>query len=134
MSGPRQEERRRQPRFETTIPIHFNLNPDYHYVPIIRKLGVGGTVCNISREGFRIDAGMDLLDVCQIFAEEIEDDLPFELEVVFWDSRGTRLLVSGSVRWYAVSERENDIRHFKAGLYLRDAESRGTLKKMKLRG
>jgi hypothetical protein len=134
MSGPREVKRRGQPRLETTIPIHFNLSPDYHCVPTIRKLGVGGTVCNISLEGFQIEAEMDRLDVCQIFPEEMEDDSPFELEVVFRDSRGKRLLIRGSVRWYELSEQENDIRHFKAGLYLKDTESRAMLKKVKLGG
>ena len=42
MDETTEENRRRHSRFETTIPIHFNLNPDYHHVPQIRKLGVGG--------------------------------------------------------------------------------------------
>ena len=116
-------ESRKDPRFETAIPIRFNLNPDHHFVPIIRKLGVGATIRNISLRGLGIDSRMDLLDVCQVFYEEMEEDSPFELEVLFWTSRGARLLIKGSVRWYRLSEPDGDIRHFQAGLHLKDGES-----------
>ena len=118
-----QEGRRRHRRFKTHIPVRFNLNPDYHYVSGIRKLGVGGTVCNISHEGIRIESQMDLQDVCQVFSEAIEEGSPFELEVTFRDVRGIRALLRGSVRWYRVSEPEGEIRHLQAGLYLHDKES-----------
>jgi len=118
------KENRKYPRFETALLIHFNLNPDYHYVPQIKKLGVGGHLRNVSLEGIGIDSQMDLQDVCQIFSEAIEEDSPFELEVIFWDSRGRSVLLRGSVKWYQVDEPENDIHDFKAGLYLKDYESR----------
>ena len=130
MSSSGGGENRKYPRFETTLPIHFNLNPDYHYVPAIKKLGVGGTILNASLEGLGIGAQMGLQDVFQIFAEDIEKDSPFELEVVFWDSKGRRFVIRGSVKWYQVSEAENDIRHFRAGLHLRDDESRAATKKI----
>ena len=66
---------------------------------------------------------MDVLDVCQVFPEEMGEDSPFELEVVLWGSRGTRLLIRGQVRWYRLSEPDGDIRHLQAGLYLNDQES-----------
>jgi hypothetical protein len=115
---------RKHPRFETHLPIRFNLNPDYHFVPAMRKLGVGGTIRDISLLGVGIDSQMDLLDVFQVFPEEMEDESPFELELVLWDSRGTRLLIRGSVRWCQVSEPDNGMRHFEAGLYLKDDQSR----------
>ena len=130
MSSPMGGENRKYPRFETTLPIHFNLNPDYHYVPAIRKLGVAGTILNVSLEGLGIGAQMDLQDVFQIFAEAIEEDSPFELDVVFWDSKGRRFVIRGSVKWYKVSEAKNDTRHFKAGLHLRDAESRAATREI----
>ncbi len=123
-------ENRRHSRFKTRIPVRFNLNPNYHFVPGIRKTGVGGTLRNVSPEGFLIDAPLDLIDVCQIFPEDLEADSPFELEVLFTDSRERRFLMRGSVRWYRVSEPERDIRHFEAGLHLRDAESRAVAKSM----
>jgi hypothetical protein len=123
-----EEERREYSRFETSIPIHFNLNPDYHHVPGIRKLGVGATVHNISPAGLRIDSRMDLLDLCQVFPEELEDDSPFELEVFLLDLRERRELIKGAVRWYRLSEPENDIWHFKAGLSLKDDASRAVAK------
>lgn len=116
-------ESREDPRFETAIPIRFNLNPDHHFVFGIRNLGVGGTIRNISLRGLGIDSRMDVLDVCQVFPEEMEEDSPFELEVVLWDSRGARLLIRGQVRWYRLNEPDGDIRHFQAGLYLNDQES-----------
>jgi hypothetical protein len=124
------EENRKHHRFEATIPIRFNLNPDYHFVPGIRRLGVGGTIRNISLQGVGIDSWMDLLDVCQVFPEELEDDSPFELEVVLSDSRGTRLLIKGAVSWHRLSEPESDIRHFQAGLHLRDDESCATARSL----
>jgi hypothetical protein len=86
-------------------------------------MGVAGTIRNISLQGLGIDSQMDLLDVCQILSEAIEDGSPFELEVQFWDSRGKKVLLKGSVRWHQVSEQKNDIRHFEAGLLLKDNES-----------
>lgn len=70
-----------------------------------------------------LDSRLDLLDVCQIFSEAMEDDSPFELEVVA-DFRRRRLIIRGSVRWYQVSEPQGDIRHFQAGLHLKEYESR----------
>ena len=125
-------ERRKHPRVETTLPIHFNLNPDYHYVPTIRKLGVAGTIRNMSREGLGLYSRMDLLDVCQIFTEAIEGDSIFALEVSFMDSKGEKALLKGEVRWYQVSESEGDIRQFQAGLHLKDVESQAVLKSMRL--
>jgi hypothetical protein len=116
-------ERREDPRFETAIHIRFNLNPDYHFLQGIRRLGVGGTIRNLSLRGLEVDSEMDLLDVCQIFSEEMKEDSPFELEVVLWNSRGTRLLIRGSVRWCQLSEPDGDIRHFQACLHLKDDES-----------
>ena len=123
-----EQEERQQPRFDTAITVHFNLNPDYHYVPTIRRLGVAGTVRNVSMAGLAIDARMDLLDTCQIFSEAMEEDSPFELEVVFSGFREERLLVRGSVRWYRMSEPSEGMRYFQAGLYLKDAESRAIVK------
>ena len=71
-----------------------------------------------------IRSRLDLLDACQIFPEATEEDSPFELEVVVPDFRGKRLLITGAVRWYQMSEPEGSIRHFQAGLHLKDAESR----------
>lgn len=119
---------RKYPRFETNLPVRFNLNPDYHYVPRIKKLGVGGTIRDISWEGIRIDSQMDLLDVCQIFFEELDDDSAFRLEVLVTDRRKKTHYIKGEVRWYRVSEPERNIRHFQAGLYLKDAESQSVTK------
>jgi len=119
-------EKRKYPRFETDLPIRFNLNPDHHYVPEIRRMGVGGKIHNISLEGFKIDSHLDLMDVCQIFSEAIEDNSPFRLEIQLWDSRGRSSLLKGLVRWYKLSELKNDVRHFQAGLRLEDADSRAT--------
>jgi hypothetical protein len=124
MTSTEKRERRKHPRFKTAIPVRFNLNPDYHFVPAIRKLGVGGKARNISSEGLQIDSQMDLLDLCQIFSEAIEDNAPFELEVFLVDPRERRTLIKGAVRWYRLDELKGDIRHFQAGLYLKDAESR----------
>jgi len=118
------EENRKYPRIETALPIHFNLNPDHHYVPNLKKLGVAGTVRNISFEGLGIDSRMDLLDVCQIFPEEVERGSTFQLEVSITNPmKGTRWM-RGAVRWYRVSEPDRDIREFRAGLHLKDSESR----------
>ena len=114
---------RKHPRHVTAFPIRFNLNPDYHHVPAIRKLGVGGTARSVSSKGLLIDSWMDLLDLCQIFAEAIEDGSPFELEVVLTGSRQKRLLIRASVSWYQLSESKNGIRYFRAGLQLKDDES-----------
>jgi hypothetical protein len=119
---------RKHPRFETHLPIRFNLNPDYHFVPAMRKLGVGGTIRDISLLGVGIDSQMDLLDVFQVFPEEMEEESPFELELVLSGFREERLLVRGSVRWYRLSEPNGSMRHFRAGLYLKDADSRAIAK------
>lgn len=122
-------EKRKHPRFGTTFPIRFNLNPDHHVVPGIRKMGVGGTVRNVSCEGLLINSRLDLLDVCQIFPEAMEDGAAFELEVVFTDPKEKRrVLIRGGVRWYHLSEPEGNIRQFQAGLYLRDLESQAIAK------
>ena len=124
------QDNRKHPRNATAFPIRFNLNPDYHYVPTIKKLGVGGTIHNISWEGIRIDSQMDLLDVCQIFSEELDDDSAFRLEVLVTDHRKRTQYIKGEVRWYRVSEPERNIRHFQAGLYLKDVESQSVTKSM----
>ena len=124
MNLPEGDDRRKHSRFETVLPIRFNLNPDYHHVPAIRKLGVAGTIRNISWEGIAIHSRMDLLDVCQIFSEEMEGDAVFQLEVLFTDPRKMTHWIKGEVRWYRLSEPDGSIRHFQAGLYLKDAESR----------
>jgi hypothetical protein len=121
---PMEEDRRRHTRFETAIPVHFNLNPDYHHVPEIRKLGVGATVRNLSPMGLLIDSRMDLLDMFQVFPEAMEERSPFELEVVVREFRGKRLLLRGSVKWYRLGEPEGSVWHLLVGLHLRDAESR----------
>jgi len=117
------QDNRKHPRNANAFPIRFNLNPDYHHVPAIRRLGVGGTARNVSSKGLLIDSWMDLLDLCQIFSEAIEDGSPFELEVVLTNSRQRRLLIRASVRWYQLSESENGIRYLRAGLQLKDDES-----------
>lgn len=91
-------------------------------------MGVGGTVRNISSEGLLIDSQLDVLDVCQIFPEAIDDDSAFELELQFSDPRDRRLLIRGVVRWYRLSAPEEKTRYFQAGLYLRDDESRAIAK------
>jgi hypothetical protein len=117
-------ENRKYRRFLTTLPVRFNLNPDHHVVPAIRKMGVGGTVRNISTEGLLIDSRLDLLDICQIFPEAMDDNSDFQLELQLTDSRERRLLIRGVVKWYHLSEPDSKIRHFQAGLYLKDPESR----------
>jgi len=121
-------ENRKDPRFKTVIPIRFNLNPDYHFLFGIRKQGVGGTIRNISLRGLGIDSRMDVLDVCQMFPEEMEEDSPFELEVLFYNARGAKLLIRGEVRWYRLTEPDGGIRHFQVGLSLKDDESLGIAK------
>jgi hypothetical protein len=121
-------EQRRHLRFDTVLSVRFNLNPDHHFVPRIRTMGVGGTVRNISSEGLLIDSQLDVLDVCQIFPEAIDDDSAFELELQFSDPRDRRLLIRGVVRWYRLSAPEEKTRYFQAGLYLRDDESRAIAK------
>ena len=119
MGFQRKAESRKDPRFETAIPIRFNLNPDYHSVPEIRRLGVGGTIRNISLRGLRIDSRMDVLDVCQVFPEEMEEDSPFELEVMLWDSRRARLLIRGQVSWYRLNELDGDHQYLQRELFYR---------------
>ncbi len=87
-------------------------------------MGVGGTLRNVSYEGLLIDSRLDLVDVCQIFPEALEDRSSFELEVVLTDVKERRWLVRGTVIWYRVSQPEEGVRLFRAGLSLRDAESR----------
>ncbi len=128
MDPETQKDQRRHPRFNTKIPIRFNLNPDYHVVPAIRTIGVGGTARNISFEGILIYSRMDLLDLCQIFYEDTEDDSPLELEVFLTDPKDRMELIRGEVRWYRLSEPERDIRHFEAGIYLKDTDSKAVAK------
>jgi hypothetical protein len=118
------QDKRKDPRFETALPINFNLIPDYRYPYSIVKFGVKGKLRNVSLEGIGIESHMDLEDVCQIFPEAIEEDSPFELEVFLWDSKGKCSLMRGSVRWYEVGEPDSGIRQFKAGLYLRNDKGR----------
>jgi len=124
MALPTKDEKRKHPRFMTRIPIRFNLNPDYHFLPGIRQMGVGGTLRNVSYEGLLIDSRLDLVDVCQIFPEALEDGSSFEVEVVLTDAKERRWLIRGTVIWYRVSQPEEGVRLFRAGLSLRDAESR----------
>lgn len=85
---------------------------------------MGGTIRKISLEDLVIESSLDLRDVCQIFSEEVEDDCHFELELILTNFKGKRLLIRGSVDWYQLSEPDRGIRHFEAGLYLNDEESR----------
>jgi len=124
MEEAMEKEQRKNVRLETSLAMRFNLNPDHHFVPGIRKMGVGGAIRNICCEGICIVSELDLLDVCQIFPEAIEDGATFELEVQLTDDRERRLLIRGGVKWYRVGEPEKNVRHFQAGLYLRDGESR----------
>ena len=87
-------------------------------------MGIGGTVRNVSDEGLLIVSRLDVLDVCQIFPEAIEEGSSFELEVTLTDKKDRRQLMRGAVRWYRLSEPEAELRHFQAGLYLWDTESR----------
>jgi hypothetical protein len=75
-------ENRKHNRVETAIPVRFHLDPRHHVFPEIRKMDVGGTVRNISPEGLGIDAEMNLLDLCQIFPEAIDEGSPFALELL----------------------------------------------------
>jgi hypothetical protein len=114
---------RRYRRFMTAFPTRFNLCPDRHYVPEIRKWGVKGAVNNISVEGLLIDSQLDLLDICQIFSVAM-DDSAFELEVELTDARKRSVRLKGEVRWYRISGPDVADRHFQAGLYLRELESK----------
>ena len=91
-------------QFEARVPVQFNLNPTYHSVPAIRRMGVGGTIRKISPEDLVIESSLDLRDVCQIFSEEVEDDCHFELELILTSFKGKRFLIRGSVDWYQLSE------------------------------
>jgi hypothetical protein len=73
---------------------------------------------------------MALLDICQIFSEQVEEDSPFELEVVLTDPVNRRQLIKGQVRWYRLSEPEADVRHFRAGLHLKDTESQAITRRL----
>ncbi len=123
MELPMGVENRKHPRLRAAIPIRFNLDPDYHFVPRIKKAGVVGVVRNISSEGLGIDSEMDLLDVCQIFHESIEDDSVFGVKLVFTDPEGREIRIRGQVSWYQMSETKNDLQHFRAGLHLKDTKS-----------
>jgi hypothetical protein len=123
-------EKRRNPRFIAAFPVRFNLDPKHHFVPRIRKTGIGGTVRDVSSEGLRIESEMDMLDVCQIFHEAIEDDSVFGLELVVSDSEHGKTPVRGEVRWYRVGDPQNDVRDFRAGLHLKDAKSRSAVRTM----
>jgi len=123
-------ENRRNPRFKAAFPVRFNLDPKHHFVPRIRKTGIGGTVRDVSSEGLRIESEMDMLDVCQIFHEAIEDDSVFGLELVVSDSEHGKTPVKGEVRWYRVGDPQNDLRGFRAGLHLKDANSRAAVRTM----
>ncbi len=124
MDASMRNDKRKHSRFETVVPIRFNLNPDHHFVPNIKSTWVGGTVKNISSEGLLIYARMDLFDVSQIFSESFEDRASVELGVFLTAPCGRPELVRGSVRWYRVSHLEGDVRKLQAGLYLRDVQSR----------
>jgi hypothetical protein len=124
MKSSLEGENRKSPRFGIALPVRFNLNPDYHFVPAIRKMGVGGTIRNISSEGLLIDSQLDLLDLCQIFYEAMEDDSDFQLEMQVRDPRNRSTRIRGTVRWYNLSEPERNMRHFQAGLHLWDTGSR----------
>ena len=124
MRPPMTDKNRKHPRFGISLPIRFNLNPDYHHVPSIRKMGVGGTVRSISVDGLMIDSKLDLLDVCQIFSEATEDQSVFEFEMEVVDTKRRPVRLKGRVRWYKLSEGDGKIRHFRAGIHIRDAESR----------
>jgi hypothetical protein len=123
-------EKRRHSRFKVAIPVRFNLDPKHHLVPRIRKTGVRGTLRDLSPEGFRIESGMDLLDVCQIFPEAIGDDSVFGLELEFSDSQYGRIPTRGEVRWYRVGELRGNLRDFQAGLRLMDIDSRLVARRM----
>jgi hypothetical protein len=69
---------------------------------------------------------MDLLDLCQIFSEAMEEDSPFELELFLSDPKRGRELIKGAVRWHRLSESEGNTWQFQAGLYLKDAEGQAT--------
>ncbi|NIQ37873.1 MAG: hypothetical protein GTN81_04695 [Proteobacteria bacterium] len=120
---------RRYPRFITAFPTRFNLSPDRHYVPQIRKWGVKGAVNNISIEGLLIDSHLDLLDICQIFSEAT-DDSTFELEVQLTDARKRSVRLKGEVRWYRIGGPDAEDRHFQAGLYLREPDSKSVARKI----
>jgi hypothetical protein len=113
-------ERRRHPRRKAAYPVRFNLNPDHHFMQGLRTMGVGGKIRNVSQGGMMIDSRLDVLDLCQIFPEELEEDSPFELELSLSDSRGRRTLFRGTVKWYRLDEPDGQgLRHFQAGLRLR---------------
>jgi len=124
------KDRRRHPRFKTAIPVHFNLNPDQSDAPAIKKLGLAGTMRDVSAEGLRIDSRMALLDMFQIFQEAMKEDSPFELEVFLVDSVERKYPIKGEVRWHRLSEPEKDLLgwRFQAGLYLKDRASRSVVK------
>jgi hypothetical protein len=127
-----EQERRKHPRLEISIPISFNLDPDYHYVPALRKRGVVGRARNISPEGLGIDARMDLLDLFQIFPEDTGERAAFLLDVFFPDTKGSESMIKAEVKWYQLSDPEDQVWQFRAGLYLSDAESRAVVKNVPL--
>lgn len=117
-------EDRRHARFETSIPIRFNLNPTYHLVPGIRMMGVGGTIRKISIQDVIIESRLNLLNVCQIFPEQMEDDCPFELEVVLTNFKGGMIAYQGVGGLVSIEPTTRGIRHFQAGFRLKDDENR----------
>jgi hypothetical protein len=117
-------ENRKHDRVVTAIPVRFNLNPRHHIVPEIRKMGVAGAVNDISPEGLGIDAEMNLLDLCQIFPETIDEGSPFALELLMTDPEKGKVIIRGEVSWYRVDQPESDRLHFQAGLHLENQESR----------
>jgi hypothetical protein len=123
-------DKRRHSRFKVAIPVRFNLDPKHHLVPRIRKTGVRGILRDLSPEGFRIESGMDLLDVCHIFPEAIGDDSVFGLEVEFSDSQYGRIPTRGEVRWYRVGKLRGNLRDFQASVRPKDIDSRLAVSRM----
>jgi hypothetical protein len=123
MNTHTKEDSRRDVRFNLDLPVRFNLNPDYHYVQSIRKMGVVGRTRNISRSGLSIDSQLDLGDVFQIFPEAIEKESPFEMELEIMGSTKKNTRIKGAVRWYRLEERSGHLFYFEAGIYLTDSDS-----------
>jgi hypothetical protein len=130
MGLPMGVENRKRPRLKTAIQVRFNLDSNYHFVPKIREKGIGGTVRNISSEGLGIESELDMLDMCQIFPESIEDGSVFGLELVFIDSERRKTLIKGEVSWHRMSQPQNDLWHFQAGLQPKDTKSRAVARRM----
>lgn len=111
-------------QFEPRVPVQFNLNPTYHSVPAIRRMGVGGTIRKISPEDLVIESSLDLRDVCQIFSEEVEDDCHFELELILTNFKGGTIAYQGVGGLVSIERTTRGIRHFQAGFRLKDDENR----------